>query len=261
MNTTVLFGLISVNVVFLASMIIALGGVGAFIDPPSALIVFGGTISATLISVPLNQLKSLMAAIKSKILFNEKIKYIETIDQIISIAKAQKKGASAFDQAKNGVSNEFLRDAAGVLFWAEAEISEAEFRDLLDARAATHFKATHRHSKAFRVISKFPPSFGMMGTIVGLVALLQSLGDPDAKSKIGPAMAVALITTLYGIALNNLFVIPVSENLNKRGEEELLNYTLIVEGIVLIQQNKPTKYIEEKLNSYLMPELRSLQKA
>ena len=69
--------------------------------------------------------------------------------------------------------------------------------------------------KGFKTMAKFPPAFGMMGTVLGLIALLQSLGNPDAKSQIGPAMAIALVTTLYGIAINNLAIIPMGESLTK----------------------------------------------
>ena len=101
----------------------------------------------------------------------------------------------------------------------------------------------------------------MMGTVLGLIALLQSLGSPDAKSQIGPSMAVALITTLYGIAINNVAILPMGEALAKANKDQILDFQMIIEGIMLIQQKKPTKYIEEKLNAFLLPEQRGGKKA
>ena len=142
------------------------------------------------------------------------------------------------------------------MFWTDAEVSAAEFRDLLETKGKTFFEDTFTASKFFKTVAKFPPAFGMMGTVLGLIALLQSLGDPNAKSQIGPAMAVALVTTLYGIAINNIFVIPISENIAKHSQDDLKAYQIVIEGVMLIQQKKPTKYIEEKLLSFIMPEER-----
>ncbi len=105
----------------------------------------------------------------------------------------------------------------------------------------------------FRTLSKFPPAFGLMGTTLGMIALLQGLGEDGAADKIGPSMAIALITTLYGLAVSNFILIPIAENLAKQAQEDLTMRLMIVEGIMLIQEGEPTKYIEESIKSYLLP--------
>jgi chemotaxis protein MotA len=141
------------------------------------------------------------------------------------------------------------------LFWAEAEVSEDEFRNLLETKADTYMDDHEVSVSTYKTITKFPTAFGMMGTVLGLIALLQSLSNPDAKSMIGPAMAVALVTTLYGLMMNNLYLIPVTDNLIAANQNERKVYDLCIEGLLLIQQRKPTKYIEEKLRAYLMPDM------
>ncbi len=253
MNLSVVGGLAAVFFVFGASIFLSLGGVASIIDIPSIVIVFGGTIATSIIAVSPSQFKAMIKMIQNRIIKKEKVNYAKLVEEIVVLAKAYRKGTSSFDQAVKQASSPFLRDAASILFWTEAEVTPDEFRNLLDTRAMTYFKDAMSHPKAFKTIAKFPPSYGMMGTIMGLVALLRSLSNPDAKSTIGPAMAVALITTLYGIAINNLFLIPVAEALTSQGDDELKSYNIVIEGIMLIQEKKPTKYIEEKLVSYLMP--------
>jgi chemotaxis protein MotA len=253
MNVSALGGIVATNVVFFASVIIALGDIATFYDGPSVLIVFGGTISVIFAFIPPKDLKLMVGAIKGEAIAKSTFDYAKAVEDIVMLAQERRKGESNYDAAVKKVSSPFLQDAASILFWTDSEVTAEEFRDLLDTRAYTYFSSGNEVPKMMNVIAKFPPAFGMMGTVLGLVALLQSLSSPDAKSQIGPAMAVALMTTLYGIMVNNLFVTPVSENLTKRHADMLREYDLIVEGIMLIQQDKPTKYIEEKLNSFLMP--------
>lgn len=253
MNLGALGGLISVNVVFFTSVILALGDIATFYDGPSVLIVFGGTFSVLFIFIPAKDIKLMVSALKGEAIKKSTFNYAKAVEDIVMLAQEKRKGESAYDSAVKKVSSPFLQDAASILFWTDSEVTADEFRDLLNTRAGTYYSAGSEVPKSMNTLSKFPPAFGMMGTVLGLVALLQSLSSPDAKSQIGPAMAVALMTTLYGIMVNNLFIVPLSENLTKRHDDMLREYGLIVEGIMLIQQDKPTKYIEEKLNSFLMP--------
>ena len=254
MNITTIIGIVSGNIVFFATVILSLGGLNGFFDANSALIVIGGSISAIIACLPPRHLKGILSALKQKILFSpKKTDYPKLIEEIVALAVGRKKGDAAFDSALNSITNPFLKDAGSVLFWTKAEVSMEEFRDLLETRAVTYYEYTQAQSNSFKILAKFPPAFGMMGTVLGLIALLASLGGADAKDKIGPAMAVALVTTLYGIAINNLLVVPCQENLAATGEEELRSYRICIEGIILIQQKKPTKYIEEKVRSFLLP--------
>jgi chemotaxis protein MotA len=254
MNFSSIFGLMSSNAVFFASVFITLGGLSGFMDGPSALIVIGGSISAGIVCVPFKSLKSTIRITINKVFKNSTPDYNQIISDTLALAVARKKGDSIFDQTRNTVKDPFLKDASGLLFWAEAEITEDEFLDLLEQKALTYTTATKDNGKVFKTLAKFPPAFGMMGTVLGLIALLQSLGNPDAKSQIGPAMAIALVTTLYGIAVNNLFIIPLGERLAKSSSEDDKAYRVAIEGLLLILQNKPTRYIEEKLRSFLMPD-------
>lgn len=261
MNLTAMIGLLGVNGVFILTIVLTLGGFSSFIDVNSIIIVVGGSLFAVVFCFPFSAIKKMIKDTIKKVIRSQKRDFNKIIDEIIGLAQAKRKGDSAFDQEVGKLSDNFLKDAAGVLFWTKAEVSADEFKDLLVQRSKTFLMDSKETVDVYQVAAKFPPSFGMMGTVLGLIALLQSLGNPDAKSHIGPAMAVALVTTLYGIAINNLILIPISSNLETDRTEERKLYGLIIEGIMLIQQNKPTKYIEEKLKSHLMPEQRATKKA
>lgn len=258
MNIPSLLGLVSTNVIFFLSVILALGGLSGFIDRNSILIVVGGSLSAILVSIPISEIKGAFKATKKWLFQNKKIEQAQLVQEIVGLAQSKRQGDAAFDQAAKNLTDPFLKDAASILFWADAEVSADEFRDLLETRSMTFYSANLGYSKFYKLASKFPPAFGMMGTVLGLIALLASLGGEGAKEKIGPAMAIALVTTLYGIAINNLFLIPVGESMEKFAKLDITNHNMTIEGLMLIQQKKPTKYIEEKLVSFLLPEERSI---
>ena len=251
MNKGALVGFVTSNIVFLFVAYRALGGLGALVDVNSAIIVFGGTITATIFCLQFSDLKLLALDVKNALLSMKTDDKAAIIEEISALAKAKRKSESAFDSAVKTVKEPFLKDAASVLFWTNAEVSADDFRDLLETRAVTYYEEAMNAPKTLKTIAKFPPAFGMMGTIIGLIAMLNGLSDPNAKAAIGPAMAVAMMTTLYGIAVNNLLVIPLSENISKSSKDAVATYNLIIEGIMLIQARRPTKYIEEKLLSYL----------
>jgi chemotaxis protein MotA len=114
--------------------------------------------------------------------------------------------------------------------------------------------ARHESGKAmFDNIGKYAPAFGMIGTLVGLVIMLQNMDDPDS---IGPAMAVALLTTLYGSMLANLFALPIADKLAKRSEDELLVKSIVIKGVMSIQSGDNPRVVEQKLKSFLPHRLR-----
>ena len=151
-----------------------------------------------------------------------------------------------------------MYDAANVLFWLESDVEPGHLRDLLEQRADTMQSRYDQESAIYSAIAKFPPAFGLMGTTLGMIGLLQSLGGDTAS--IGPAMSVALITTLYGVTLSNIIFIPIAENLKQQSYEDDVARRLVVEGIMLIEEKKPTKFVVEKLKSYLLPSERGEMK-
>ncbi len=256
MNFGTLIGFLAAFAVFAVSVAMSFQNASVIFDLHAGLIVIGGTIAVALICFPMKQILALLKVFLRRLVGKNRRDYMGIIREIVLLSEASLKGKKSFDAAINNVQDPFLKDAANVLFWVKAEISAAELRDLLETRVRTHFKVYMNEAKIFKTMSKFPPAFGLMGTTMGMIALLQSLGSPDAKNMIGPAMAIALVATLYGLVLTNFVFIPISENLAKQTQEDMVCRSIVVEGIMLIQAERPTKYIEEKVKSYLLPSQR-----
>jgi chemotaxis protein MotA len=253
MNVGTLIGFFFAFSVFGVSVIMSFRNASVVLDLHAGLIVVGGTVAVALVCFPLKQITALLKVFAKRVLGKNRRDYDGIIQELVILSDAHRKGKKVFEAVIPSLKDAFLQDAAGMLFWAQSEISEIELRDLLETRVNTHYKLYMSEAKIFRTMSKFPPAFGLMGTTMGMIALLQSLGTADAKNMIGPAMAIALVATLYGLVLTNFVFIPIAENLTKQTQEDLMARNIVVEGIMLIHADKPTRYVEEKVKSFLLP--------
>lgn len=253
MNFSTLIGFIAAISVFGGALLTSAKNFSIFLDTHAILIVCGGTMSATLICFSLPKVVNLTRVFVKRVLGKNKIEFLQIIDQIVFLSQANRKGRPAFEAAITKVRDPFLADAARVLFWLDAEIAPEELRALLETRAETHFERYHQEAEIFRVMSRFPPAFGLLGTTLGMIALLQALGKADSKNLIGPSMSIALVATLYGIVLSNFIFVPIAENLAQQSREDLIARRIVVEGIMMIAADKPTQFVEEKVKSFLLP--------
>jgi len=256
MNFSTIIGVTVALGVFIASLVTSTDNLMMFLNGHAILIVIGGTCAASFICFPVMKVISLIGVFGRRMVGKTKIDYGRIIGDILKLSAAMRQSKKSYETSLQTLKDPFLKDAAEVLFWIESNITPEQLRDLLETRVKTHFHSYMQEADIFRVISKFPPAFGLMGTTLGMIALLSSLGNPGASSSIGPSMAVALVATLYGVALTNFVFVPIAENLSKQTKEDSVSRQMVVEGIMLIQAGVPTSYIEAKLNSYLLPSQR-----
>ena len=233
---------------------IAIGGAaGAFIDVPSLLIVVGGTIGAALISLPLPQFTGAMAVAKNA--FFEKTKNpAELVGTMVEYAgKARKEGILALESAAKEQQDPFLQKALQLAV-------DGQSLNAIEEILTTEIEAIkQRHSlgaETFTTMGTLAPALGLIGTLIGLVQMLKSMDDP---STIGPAMAVALLTTFYGAILANLVFNPIAAKLKTRSKEEVLYKELILTGMLSIAAGDNPRIVEQKLLSYLAPRQRASQ--
>lgn len=225
-------------------------GIGDFIDPASILIVIGGGIAATFVQMPLSQMLGL-AGVFQKALKNPEFNTGQIIDKVIELANvARREGLLALEEAVDEVNDEFLKK--GVMLIVDGtdpemvkSILETELSNMIDRHASGR--------ETFEVLGSLMPAFGMIGTLVGLVAMLNALDDPSA---IGPKMAVALLTTFYGSLFANLIWIPIAGKLKIKSNEEALVKQVMIEGLLSIQAGENPRIIEEKLKAFLSPTIR-----
>jgi len=219
------------------------GGSGMFVDLPSLLIVLGGTVGAVLIKFTLGQfLGAFKVAMKAFLHRTDSPQAI--IRETLELAAQARKGGLLALEGKE-IRNAFLQ--RGVRLLVDGYEPEVVRQTL-----ATEISATvERHElgqKIFKSIGDVSPAMGMIGTLIGLVKMLANMSDPSA---IGPAMAVALLTTLYGALIANVFALPLADKLALRSDEERLVNSMILDAVVGIQQGRNPRVIEEVLKTYL----------
>ena len=228
----------------------AMGNPLTFWNVPSAFIVIGGTIAATLASNPLKQFMSFFS-IYGKTINTAATSPNELIEKIVGFAEtARREGILALEQAVEEANDEFL--SGGI----RLAVDGTEPDLIMDILETELLYIEERHSQASEMVARaaeMAPAFGMIGTLVGLVLMLKDMSDPAA---IGPAMAIALLTTLYGSIMANVFLNPVAAKLKTYSKEEVLSKRMIIEGIMAIQQGDNPRIVEHKLSVFLPPSLR-----
>jgi chemotaxis protein MotA len=242
--------LIGISVLVIAIAIAPGASFGAFIDYPSVMVVIGGCISAVLVCFPLKSFLNLGRVLKN-VFFNKQEDVSALIDQIVSLAEtARRDGLLALEGRVEEISNPFI--VLGIQMAVDGtrpEVIEDILRTEMDAVATRH----QNGKKVLDQMGRFAPAFGMIGTLMGLIIMLGQLDDPDA---LGPGMAVALITTLYGAITANVFFLPCAEKLGLINRYELLTMEIIVRGIMGIQSGENPRVIEQKLTTFIPPKLR-----
>ena len=226
--------------------------IGSYIDPPSALITFGGAFAAVLGSYDLN---GFLSGLKSfKLIFKMPVLNTpEMIKSIIDLSNiARKEGLLSLEEAVGDLNEPFLKK--GILL-----IVDGTDPDLVRAILETELVSVEGRHKAnigyWEALASMGPAWGMIGTLVGLIAMLNDMSDP---SSIGPSMAVALITTLYGSLLANWICTPVASKLKFNDANETQLKEVMIEGLLSIQAGENPRVIEEKLKSFLPPSMRNL---
>ena len=249
--TTIIGLLISWIMIIGAGVISGQGSLGPYMDVPSVMIVTMGTIGATIASYPADLLKSLGGTIKNAFVSDDP-NLLATVQTIVSFAeKARREGLLALENDLTELKDEFLKKSIQlVVDGTDPELVKA----ILDTEIGV-LETRHFGNKAvLDTAAELSPAFGMMGTLIGLIAMLGNLED---VSRLGPGMAVALITTMYGSMMANMFCIPLSKKLAGRSAKEVVSMELMVEGILAIQAGENPRIVEEKLKVFLPPKLRA----
>ena len=250
-----LIGLVGAVVLIVVAMIIAVwpefGMMTAFLDAPSVLIVFGGTITATMLSTTVDNFVTSLKAI-GKAFKPPNINPMAAIEKIITLANlARKEGILALEEAAKTMDDKFLEK--GIMLIVDGTDPEL-VRSILETEIA-YIEGRHSAVRnTYDFMALMGPAFGMAGTVIGLIVMLQRMDDPGA---IGGAMAVAVITTLYGSLLANVVCLPVSSKLKTFSAEEMLMKEVLIEGMLSIQAGENPRIIEEKLKAFLSPKMRN----
>ncbi len=223
------------------------GSLILFVNVPSMIMVFGGTVMAILTNYPLTRVIGMIGIIKKTVL-TEANAPEEVIQRIVKYAEqARKEGMLALEEHSENEENDFLRKG---LRLAVDGTDPSLLQRILETDIEQQQKRHLEGKKILDAGGVYAPAFGMIGTLVGLVNMLANMEDP---SSIGTGMAVALLTTFYGAVMANAFFIPMAGKLQTRSGEEILVREMIIEGVMGIQGGDSPRIVEEKLKSFLTP--------
>lgn len=251
MDLASVFGLVGGIAVILITILIS-GDLAGYVDIPSIVCTFGGTIAMTFMAFPIRKLKEGFASLKYVFVYKETdAEYV--IKSIIDLANiARKEGLLALEEAAQQLKDDFLQK--GVLLIVDGTDPEL-VRNILETELSFIEERHKSNQGVFEFMAAIGPGFGMLGTLIGLINMLANLSDP---STVGPNMAVAIVTTLYGSLIANVFCNPVVNKLKIRSSQESLMKEVMLEGMLSIQAGENPRIIEEKLKAFMSPKLRNM---
>ncbi|MGD8385806.1 MAG: MotA/TolQ/ExbB proton channel family protein [Desulfobacteraceae bacterium] len=221
-----------------------------FVNIPGLMIVVGGTLGATMISYPLPDILKVVKVVRNA-LFHKKHTAKELISAFVDLAgTARREGILALESSIGDMRDEFMRKG---LQLSIDGLEPSSIKEILNTEIDSIQDRHKLGAEIFTTLGTFAPALGMIGTLIGLVQMLQTMDDP---STIGPAMAVALLTTFYGALMANVLFLPIAGKLKNRSSEEVMMKELMSEGIMSIAKGDNPRLLEQKLNAYLPPQLR-----
>ncbi len=251
MDLASLLGLL-LGIGFLAYGMLDGGGtLSSFWSLSSIAVTMGGGIASTILGFTMDDLKKL-GKVMPKIFRKRDDSPFQTIQMLVDMSqKARREGLLALESGQEGIKDDYLKKALElVVDGVEPEIIRDSMQLELDNMSVRHSKAV----SIFKTLAAEFPSWGMIGTMLGLINLLKSLDDP---SKIGPAMSLALVTTFYGSVLANFICVPIAAKLQQNSEEEIRIKEMMIEGVLSIQSGENPRIMEHKLKTFLSPDQRA----
>ncbi|MDJ0793435.1 MAG: flagellar motor protein PomA [Woeseiaceae bacterium] len=248
MDLATLIGLIGAFGIVMTSIMLG-GSAGTFVNTPSLLVVLGGTVLVTMMKFSLGKFLG-AAGIAVKAFLYKPSNPEDLISESVELAKAARQGGLLALEDKE-ISDDFMKTGLGLLI-------DGHPADTVKAMLQKDLNQTlQRHNDGqdiFKAIGDVGPAMGMIGTLIGLVQMLSNMDDPK---QIGPAMAVALLTTLYGAILANMFALPIADKLAVRSAEEHTSKNLIIDALLAIQSGQNPRIISSMLEAYLPRSQRS----
>ena len=246
MDLATIIGIV-LGIALIMAAILTQGSLLIFWSLSSVLIVVGGVIAATLINYPLAHIVSVMKVVK--VAFKGDVQRpVEVILQLVSLAeKARREGLLSLENEVDEYEDEFMKKGIHLV----VDGTEPDLvRNILETEITMMEERHKTGAGIFEAMGASAPAFGMLGTLIGLILMLKKINDP---SSLGPGMALALITTFYGMLLANLIFLPIAGKLRLRNSEEILNKEIIIEGVLSIQAGENPRIVSEKVKAYLHP--------
>ena len=221
------------------------GAIGSIVQGTAAMIVFGGTLGATLLSFPFPDVSRAVFSLRD-VFFGGRPDFEQVIRRIVDFSViGRRNGLIALESELVYVEDLFLHRAVRL---AVDGMNHKMLRETLEQEINTYEDERRREAKVWETAGGYAPTIGILGAVLGLIHVMENLSDP---SKLGAGIAVAFVATVYGVGSANLVLLPLSKKLHHRIDEELSRRELIVEGVVGIQSGVNPYYLEQRLRSFV----------
>lgn len=221
-----------------------------YYDHVALLIVLGGTLCAAIITYPIPDLVRMVQSF-FRIAKKTPADRETTVHQIIRLAQASLASRAALVEASRSPDlNPFLKDGIDLIL---SGFSKEDLESVMVERLYRDREREEVFGATLRTLSKYPPAFGLVGTVLGLVSVMRSVSAGADSAEIGLHMALALVATLYGLLLTNFILVPMSENIFNKSALNMAHRELMLEGLMMIHQQRSPVVVQEKLNSFLPP--------
>ncbi|MAV89922.1 MAG: hypothetical protein CL676_00775 [Bdellovibrionaceae bacterium] len=245
-----LFGFLIAIALLRGSMLILGMDINFYYDHVALLVVFGGTLTAGIITYPVRDLgKMIQAFFRIAKKTPEEMELMVT--QIVTLAQAAQTSRSALvEAAQDKKLNLYLKDGIELIL---SGFSKEDLEEVMTERLFRDREREEVYGSILRTLSKYPPAFGLIGTVLGLVSVMKTVAEGASASEIGLHMALALVATFYGLILANFILVPMSENLYNKSAQSMNQRELMLDGLLMIQQQRSPILVQEKLNSFLPP--------
>ena len=246
MDLGTIFGFIGTWLLILATLLLG-GSLMTYVDIPSVILVFGASFTVLFFAIPAKQVKALVSVTKKAFLYKPQA-IDKLIEDMVSFAEiARRDGILSLENAVKDIDDPFI--VQGIQMAVDG--TDPELIEQVMLNELENLSDRHESGKLiYDTMGKYAPAIGMIGTLIGLVAMLADLSDPAA---IGAGLAVALLTTLYGAIVSNAVAGPIADRLAKRSAQEVMYKTVIVKGVMAIQSGDNPRVVEQKLMTFIPP--------
>lgn len=247
MNPSTLLGMVIGTLLLVIVLAFTAHDLGAFLNVPGLALVLGGTLAATLISYPLDEVLRVFH-IFSIVMGREHVHAQEDLQEIVDVTRMWVRGEiDEVEQHLEEIRNPFLKMGLSLI------VEDTPMDDVMDLLRWRIYRLRAREAaeaQIFRSMAMYAPAFGMLGTLVGLINMLLSVEASDFSS-ISLNLGIALVTTFYGILLANLLFKPIAIKMERRSEQRVMLMNMVMEGINLMSKGRSPRYIQETLNSFM----------
>ena len=255
MDLATILGIVIALAGILVGQAIEGGSVLQILQPTAGLIVFGGTLGATMIGFPMSVIKQ-AAADFMHVLKDENVEPNAVIDEVIKFTnKARREGIISLEKDAAGIKDEFFRKA---IMMAVDGSEPKELRQTMEVELQYMEERGEHSAKVYEAAGGYAPTIGIIGAVLGLIQVMQHL---DNIEEVGKGIAVAFVATIYGVASANILFLPVAGKLKMKHRKKMIVKEMMLEGTLGILEGQNPRLIEGKLTSFLDEELQKLREA